>query len=231
MTMAVPREASSPPTAAGDPIDLVAPELARARRRRPAFVLVGLLLVALAALAGALTFGSLTSTTSVVVASRDLGPGDVVTAGDLRVVEIATFSGGATVAAGNQDLLIGAVARGPIPAGTILNPGLFVEVGSVVPEGMVVLGAALDRGASPGSSLRAGDRVDVLGVVPTSALGDSVGAEATILADGTIWSVEQPDAAIGGRLVVSLLVPVDRQASVAQAAADDRLRLSLTAGG
>lgn len=206
--------------------------LAKPRQRRPALVIVGLLCVALAALVGALVYGSLTTTVAVLAASNDLEPGQTVTATDLRVVELSNLGDAATIGVADQERVIGRVARGPIPAGTLLNDGLFGAPGTAIPPGMAVVGAALEPGAAPGPDLRAGDLVDVLGVAgPTSGLDRPGEAEAIVIAPATVWSVERPDGTVGGRLVVSLLVPSDTQTAVAQAAADDRLRLALKASG
>jgi hypothetical protein len=104
-----------------------------------------------------------------------------------------------------------------------LNTGLFASRDRVIPAGQVVVGAALEPGAAPGTGLAAGDRVDVLAVVKAS--GSSV---ATVVASGTVWSVQPVgQGASSSKLVVSVLVPAETQALVAQAAADGRLRLSL----
>ena len=105
---------------------------------------------------------------SVMVAAHDIEPGEVIDAADLQVVEIGVeqpAAGGAAEPAGPDRRQ---AARGPIPAGTVLNTDLFADRDQTVPAGMVVVGAALEQGAAPTSSLRAGDRVDVLGVVRTT---------------------------------------------------------------
>jgi hypothetical protein len=92
----------------------------------------------------------------------------------------------------------------------------------------VVVGAALDPGASPSSGLAAGDRVVLLGVAKTSAGVAMDPVTAALLTEGTVWSVEPIGAGTStAKVWVSLLVPAGAQAAVAQAAADGRLRLSL----
>lgn len=200
------------------------------RQRRPMLVVVGLLFVVGAALAGAVLFGSLTTTRVVLVAATDLQPGHVVSGGDIRAVEISNVGDAATIVVGEQSRIVGQAVRGPIPAGTILNEGLFLSPDSIIPDGMSVVGAALEPGAAPGSSLRPGDQVDVLAVAAGPTGLEQVQVEAVVLARATVWSVERPSATVGGRVVVSVLVPIETQTAVAQAAADDRLRLSLTGG-
>ena len=57
-------------------VPLVAPH-----RRRPAWMIWGAALVIVAAVVGAWAFSSASTRISIVVAARDLEPGDVVTAG------------------------------------------------------------------------------------------------------------------------------------------------------
>ncbi len=216
---------------AGRPVDvgLASPG---GRRRRPSLVLIGLLCIAGAALGGALLYGSVTSTTLVLAADRDLPAGHVVTPADLRAVELSGLTDVATIAVDDQALILGQEARGPVPAGTVLNTEMFGDQGSAIPAGMAVVGAALDPGAAPGPSLRAGDRVQVLAITNgLSGLDLPADAEATVVTAASVWSVEAPEGGLGGSYVVSLLVPIEAQTVVAQAAADGRLRLALVGGG
>jgi Flp pilus assembly protein CpaB len=195
-------------------------------------VVLGAFLVSVSALAGAILVESLTETVPVLAAAADLDPGQIITEQDLQVIELSELGAAPTVAVGEQATVLGLAARGPIPAGTILNPGLFIDASRSVPAGRAVVGAALDPGAAAGSGLRSGDRVDVLGTRPAAAGSDTDGATATaqVLTSGTVWAVEQPDAGSAGRIVVTLLVPLEDRAPVVQAAADDRLRLARIPG-
>ncbi|MGF1597621.1 MAG: SAF domain-containing protein [Acidimicrobiales bacterium] len=200
------------------------------RRRRPVHVALGALFVVGAGLLGALLITSVTATRSVLVAAVDIEPGHVVEAGDLRVVEISELGEADVVEVARRDLVVGRLARGPIPAGALIHPDQLTAAESAVPAGWSVVGAALEPGAAPGPALRAGDRVDVLAVAPVAGLDDRGDGAEVVATAATVWAVSSPDGAIGGRSVVSLLVPVDRQAAVAQAAADGRLRLTLVGG-
>jgi Flp pilus assembly protein CpaB len=202
--------------------------LTSAKRRRPSWVVTGVALVALAALVGAWTFSTTTSTMRVLVAARNLSPGDQVGTADLRVVELGHTNAVRAISPAEEDLVVGRSARGPIPAGTVLNTDLFVDRDRVVPAGSVVVGAALSAGATPTSRLSTGDRVTLVAVTKTSgSASDDTGA-ATVLTAGTVWSVEAPTTSGGSSgWWVSLLVPTTAQTAVAQAAADGRLRLSL----
>ena len=202
--------------------------LTSAKHRRPSWVVAGVALVALAALVGAWVFSTTTSTMRVVVAAHDLGPGDEVGTADLRVVELGRTGAVRAISPAQEDLSLGRAARGPIPAGTVLNTDLFVDRDRVVPAGTVVIGAALPAGATPTAGLAAGDRVTLLGVAKTSGAPSDASAPATVLTKGTVWAVEAPSSTGGSSSWwVSVLVPSEAQTAVAQAAADGRLRLSL----
>lgn len=206
--------------------------LSRPTRRRPSWVLIGTLLVAVAALLGAWVFAATSKQVPVVVAAREIQPGEVVAASDLRVVDIGASSDLRAIQSSQQDLILGKAARGPIPAGTVLNTGLFTNAGGAIPAGMVVVGAALEPGAVPSSDLRAGDQVNLLAAQHTAA-GQPSGAVAPVaspLATGTVWSVERTDSTSSG-VWVSLAVPASAEGAVVQAAAEGLLRLSLVAGG
>jgi hypothetical protein len=202
--------------------------LASAKHRRPSWVVAGVALMGLAALVGAWVFSTTTSTMRVVVAARDLGAGEVVGASDLRVVELGRTTGVRAISPAQEDLILGRAARGPVPAGTVVNTDLFADRDRVVPAGSVVVGASLPAGATPTARLAAGDRVTLLAVAKSNGAPSDVAASATVLTTGMVWSVEAPTPTGGSSgWWVSLLVPSASQADAAQAAADGRLRLSL----
>lgn len=179
---------------------------------------------------GAWVFAATSNQVSVMVAAHDIEPGEVIDASDLSVVEIGASNDLRAIQSSQQELILGRAARGPIPGGTVLNTDLFVDPGSVVPDGKVVVGAALDAGAVPSSRLRAGDAVNVLAAQRTTAGQQDVTAApvATLLASGTVWTLEATGSTSAG-LWVSLVVPANAEGAVVQAAADGLLRLSLVA--
>lgn len=207
-------------------------ELASPTRRKPSWVLLGALLVGFSGLLGAWIFASSSERTSVMVAARDIDPGDVIDPTDLRVVEIGGATGLRAIQPSQQDLIVGRAARGPIPAGTLVNTDLFVDGGQSIPPGFVVAGATLAPGAIPVSGLRSGDRIDVLALARTTAgSGDGVPV-AKVLTTGTVWTVEPAGSGTSTSEVwVSVLLPADVQPAFAQAAGDGLLRLSLLGAG
>ncbi len=203
-------------------------------RRRPSWVIAGVVLVGAAALLGAYVFAATTDTISVTVAARDLQPGDVIDAGDLRVIEMGRTSELRAITADQQDLIIGLSPRAVIPADTLLNTGLFVPVDDVLPAGQVVVGASFVAGEVPTPTLDVGETVAMLAVEATTIgqVGEGEPPAATVLGEGVVWDVTG-EATTGGaseRVWVSLLIDEDLQSVVSQAAADELLRLSLVSG-
>lgn len=202
--------------------------LAAPTRRRPSWVVAGVLLVGLSALLAAWVFNATSKTMSVMVAARDIEPGEVIDSSDLRVVEMGRTGGLRAIQPSQQNLILGRAARGPIPDGTVLNTDLFADRGQVIPAGFVVVGAALEAGAAPTSRLSPGDEVDLLGVAKSAAATPGEASTAASLGSGTVWSVERVGSgSTSSKLWVSVLVSSATQTAVAQAAADGRLRLSL----
>ena len=217
-----------------EPISVVS--LSSPTKRKPTWVLFGALLVVLSMVLGAWVFTATSERMSVVVAARDIEPGEVVDSGDLSVVEIGRSGALRAIESNQQELVVGRAARGPIPAGTVLNTDLFTESDQVIPSGMAVVGAALEPGAAPTAGLRPGDRVDILGVdrAGSSPVIDAAAdaPTATVLASGTVWSIEPAaSSSASAKLWVAVLVPSESQGAVAQSAADGLLRLSLVGSG
>jgi SAF domain len=214
------------PTAGAGDGRLSVVSLAAPKRRRMSWMLAGVGIVVLAGLIGAFAFTLQTKTVSVYVAARDLAPGDVISETDVRLATIGASSEGLrAVQPADRGLLVGQSARGAIPAGTVLNIGLVASKSDVIPAGQVVVGAALDPGALP-AGVTVGDRVVVLSVAGQSAAGAAPSA-AAVITSATVWAAPSVSAS-GSKQVVSLLVPEAMQELVAQAAADGRLRLSLS---
>ena len=228
MSRTLRADAPLPAPALGRPAPAVL-SLTSSRRRRPTWTILGVVMVGLGGLIGGWLFTVSSQRISVVVAARDLNPGDVVQATDLRVVEVGSAGALRAVRPSEQSLLVGRTVRGPLPAGTVLNTGLLADRDQVVPAGFAVVGAALDAGAAPTGTMRVSDRVTLLAAARTTG-GSAAGPAptATLLGVGSIWSVEAlGTGASTAKWWVAVLVPDSLQADVAQAAADGRLRISL----
>lgn len=216
----------------GDP-DAPVVSLSPPTTRRPSWVVAGVVLVALAALLGAYVFNAATDTIRVTVAAGDLTPGQAIGAEDLRVVEIGRTIELRAIAPERQSLILGLTPRSVIPDGTLLNTDLFISSDEVVPDGQVVVGASFGVGAIPTASLATGQTVSVLITTDGTALIASAEAPATTgeaikIGEGTIWSIEGADA-IGavGETWLSILLEEELETRFAQAASENRIRLSL----
>jgi hypothetical protein len=199
------------------------------KRRKPSWMAVGALLVGLAGLLGAYVFSVMSDTVSVTVASHDIAPGEVLGPDDIRVVEMGRTADLRAVQAEQQDLILGLAARGPIPAGTVLNTGLFIATDEVVPAGKVVVGASLPTGAVPTRSLGAGDEVGLISVASGAGTASGQVQPAADLGSATVWAVEN-NASTGSpsdRVWVSLVIDEADRVAVAQAASNETLRLVL----
>lgn len=225
------RRRKSPTDALPDPsTDLPVVSLSSPTKRKPSWVVAGVVLVGIAALLGAYVFASITETSRIMVAARDLNPGEVIGPGDIRVAEIGGTAPFRSVSPEDQSLVIGATPRGPIPADTAINTSLFVDPTDVIPDGHVIVGGAFGAGEVPTPSLAVGERVQLFAVQPSVVgAGGAQALTATEVGEATIWSIEGQAIAGGSSdlVWVSMLVEQAIAPSVVQAVGDDRLRLVL----
>ncbi len=193
-----------------------------ARRRQSSWVLVGVLLVFGAGLGAALWSSSVSDRQLILVAAHAIDAGEVIGRNDLREASINADADLAAVPSSAIGDVVGQVARSPIPAGAPLQRAVLADA-VTVPAGSVVVGLALEPGDFPTSSLRTGDRVEIV----ETTVGAPSGATSRVLTVGKVWTVERSSASDGG-LTLSVQVPADQGAGVANAAATGRLRLLLT---
>jgi hypothetical protein len=192
------------------------------RERRVPWIALGLLLVFGAGLGFAAWSQATSSRSPVLVAARDIAAGETIAVDAVGTADVGAGPGARTVAASDLDLVVDRVARGPIPAGTVMTPEM-VSDGDAVPDGQAVIGAVLESGAYPTAALRPGDPVRM---VEAAAAGDPAGVP-TEFGAGRIWAVTRPEGPGAGGLFVSLLVPEAQAAAASDAAARQQLRLIL----
>jgi len=202
--------------------------LIRPRERQTPLVVLGVLLVAGCALAAVLFARSGQHSVAVVVAARDLQPGDPISAADLRVTQVSTDTDASFMSAVHLAELVGQSVRGYEPAGTPLNLQM-IEAGAALGPGEDVVGAVLAAGAMPVGGLRPGDPVEVLVVAKAS---DSTGPEAPPADLGTavVYEVAPASSDPTAGTWVSLRQPGALGEKIAQAAADGTLCLALVRG-
>ena len=199
--------------------------LAPSTKRRMPWIALGLLLVFGSGLAFAAWSRATSTRVAVLVASDDVAAGQTVGDDMVTTTEVEVGPGVRTLPAGDRAAVVGQVARGPIPAGTLLSPQMVTD-GDAVPAGQAVVGAVLAPGAYPTAALRPGDPVQL---IEAAASGDSNQPRAQGAA--RVWAITSPDGPGASGLFVSLLVPQDRAVDATNAAGRQQLRLVLVGSG
>ncbi len=189
-------------------------------RRSAPLALVGVAAVVVGALVFLGLYAGIDSRQSVLVATRVVAPGQVITAEDLGVVSISVAEGTAVVPSAEASSVVGQTAAVGLVPGAILSPSQLGASSGLQP-GQAQVGVALQPGQSP-LGLRKGSRVRVVDS------GGVVGGEevnAAVLSTEAVVSDVGPASASSGTSVVSLTVP--EQDATAVAAAGNAGRVSL----
>lgn len=173
-------------------------------KRRPGWLWGGIGAVLASAVGFTLIATELGGRTDVLVLARDLPAGHVLTAGDLRSVEVAAEAGVVRVA--DRAQVVGRQARVPLVAGSLLAMGQIGKRADFPPSGWSQLSLAVETGGAP-PELARGERVAVLPGPSTD--GASVDKEAEDKAPaavvGTVTGVKAPESASGVRVVTVLV--------------------------
>jgi SAF domain len=196
------------------------------RRARVPEIALGVALVAIFGLATVLWQTSTSKREPMLVLARPVARGEVLTADVLRSENVRLTGGVSSVSSGDARLVIGKLAVADLPAGTLVSRDLFVD--QVMPGADErVVGMALAAGEYPTARLRRGDTVDVLltpTAVPTPGSPSDPGA--VLVAAARVWDIDKRNDN-SATLVVSVVVPADKLAAVATAAAQKQVRLAL----
>ncbi len=191
-----------------DPFDLASADVNRARSRLPE-VLVGALLVAVFALAGAWFYSTSTARVGYLAFRQSVERGDVVERADLVVYQLATDAPIAAMRASQLDEIVGKVALVDLAQGTLATTQHVADAADI-PDGWGVVGLDLGPGEIPSFSLRPGHRVRVIDVGEATTDGAPVvlaeAAEIVEVADGNgrgRFIAITLEAAEGDRVVVA----------------------------
>lgn len=169
--------------------------------------------------------GSATQANEVLALSNDVARGEIISDGDLIVVQIPNVEGGLdAIPADGRDSVVGQVAAHDLLAGTTLTGAAFTSQ-LTPPAGQSVVGVALSQAQMPGQPLVAGDAVRLVEISPT---GGTVSIEAPPTYPAEVLAVQ---VAGSGITIVDLLVDSDAAADVATRAASGRLALIIDASG
>lgn len=216
----------------------------RRLRRRPGLPgsrsVVGGLLVAVAVVGTWWVAGGHRSgpTARYVVATRAVGPGEVLEPDALATRAVDLPASVAAHAFLDPGVLEGAVALGP------LAPGELVQVGAVAPPAARrrVVSFSIDRDWAVAGTVQAGDRIDVYasatagsGSAEAGSSGETSAAARRILRRATVQAVEDGDGGLGadGRQVITVILDadVDAGALVATARTGDLTVVRVTGTG
>ena len=213
------------------------------RRRQVPWVVFGVLLVLGCTLVFAVASVRLGGGTEVLVLTRPVAAGQVVSPADLRSVRVFAGGGLGLVAATGEAAVVGRPAAVPLVAGSLLV-GSEIGAPPASSAGLDVVAVALKAGQFP-PDLATGDRVQVVAVGPGpsglvssgAASSSSGGAVTPALTSGsggpvlaTVVGLQIPPASSGGDTVISLQVADTNADAVAIAAAGEISLVQLPPG-
>jgi hypothetical protein len=161
-----------------------------ARRVRLPELLLGLVLVGVAALAAVWLWSSATARTPIAVLRAPMSKGTVLTDADLRPAGVALGEDVRAVAWADRAQLVGRIVVADLPADTVLVTALVADL-PVLGPGEALVGLKLLPGAYPAGNLAAGDAVAVVTAADaTGATGNgAAGASEAISTNATVWDV------------------------------------------
>jgi hypothetical protein len=231
MTLTAPKgaPAAPPPGAPGFAPGVAPPRRTNPRRRSPALVSLGVVLVVLGALAGWRFVGIAASGTHPYLAVYNAVPmGGQIQASDLQVVHITPADGLLTIGAGDIDEVVGTYAKVDLYPGTLLTTDQLTHTpGPGVNDALI--GLQLQPDQRPGRDLKSGDHVMLV------EMPDPAAANSTVTPPGGLptWPatvIEVEDVATDGSQVVDVQVARPDLAVVAALADASRVAVVLVAG-
>lgn len=188
-------------------------------RRRWGRVAVGGMLALLGAWAGMILVATAGGRQERLALADDVAKGQTIERRDLKVVRVAADAGVATVPAGDMGTVVGRAAATDLARGSLLaRAEVLGRGGRLVTTDEAVVGARLAPGAAPRGDVAPG--TGVLVVVDPPATGGR--APKAVEVSGWLRDIGEPAENTGIR-EASLVVPTSAAASVAAAAADDRV--------
>jgi len=196
----------------------VVPQAAAHARRIDLRVLIGLALLLAGVLGTLAIVQQAGQRTPVLVMARSVQAGQVISAADVRVAELGTAPGVATLGAGDRARVVGRRAAVPLEAGQVLGPAVVAD-GPALGAGQVAMSLALAPEHAAAGQLRAGDQVAVVasGKPDDASIGVASGV---LLSPVRVLSVlpQGDDASADRKLLVSVAVRPEQAALLAKAA-------------
>src|ERR1039458_3031796 len=192
-------------------------------RPRPSLLVVGLVLVLASVVGVGALIHSVSGEHGILVMSQTVQAGQVITAGDLRVVNVSEDMGGLTVIdSSEEDAVVGRPAATTLYGGT---PLVVAELGPVqLPTGESVMAVNAKLGSYP-PRIAARGQGAAIDHQPASPPASSAAPLANSPVSAAVVAVDDEDG------VISLQLPSDQATALAPAAASGNLVLLLVSGG
>lgn len=208
----------------------IAPRRGNPRRRSPAMVSLGVVLVVLGALGGWRFVGAAASGTHAYLAVFTAVPmGAQVTEDDLQVVHITPAAGLLPIDAADIDQVVGTYAMVNLYPGSLLTVDQLTHTKSPGVDD-ALLGLQLQENQRPGRALTPGDQV-ILVETPDPSGSASAPTATTVLATWPASVIESEDVESDGSQVIDVLLARSSLAIVAALADQNSIALVLVAGG
>lgn len=171
------------------------------KRRSVPYAVLGVVLVAACALGFLVTSVSLGARSAVLALSSTVKAGQVITAGDLRSVQVAAGAGVAVIPASDQSSVLGRTAAVTLTAGSLLTRG-ELGVSTVPGTGGAVVSVLVKFGAYP-VDLAPGARVAVATGTTTTTGSSAAGGTVPLSGDpqATVLAVTASSTADGSAAV------------------------------
>lgn len=202
------------------------------RQRRPALIVLALLLVLVSAALTAALFLRVGGRVAVLAVARPVPVGHPITDADLAEVRISPDPALHTIPAAGRDRVVGQVATVSLLPGALVTPETLTAT-AVPGPGQAVVGMALKPGQMPAEDLKSGDRVMLVRTPPTGAGQATQPAEeasSNVLVERAQVFGARP-AETGDSTVVSVVVRRSEAVTVARAQATGQVSLVLVPAG
>lgn len=203
-------------------------------RRRPAMTALGIALVAIGGIVGALVLSSGGAARDVVMLRTSVVAGHQITTGDLTTTQLTGATGATLISRAQISSVVGTYPRQDLPAGTLLTSQMTTS--SLDPgSGTSIVGIPVKPGQIPGQGLHAGEPVRIV----LQAGSGSSGTLPEGLQVGQTWPAKvssvNTTSANGGAGTVStsvdVTVPATAAAQISAAAGTGQLAIVLDARG
>lgn len=210
-----------PRTTTPDPGATVTPPVKL--RRRPALIVIAVVVTALGCLLGAWAWSATTNTEEVLAASHTIHRGEVIVAGDIQRIRISGDPALTPLPASSYDDVVGKRAALDISAGGLLTSE-STSSAAMPPQGQSIVGISLTPAQAPALAMHGGDKVRII------ATPDDTGVAAGTPDFTSATVVDTAFDETTGNTVVNVLVPYADAGVLAARASTGNVALVLDSG-